>query len=39
MGIAPVVAIPRLLEMTGLAKDDVNLWEVRGTLHRSPVFG
>lgn len=29
MGIAPVVAIPKVLEMTGLAKEDVDVWEVR----------
>lgn len=28
MGIAPVVAIPRLLENTGLKKEDVDLWEI-----------
>jgi len=28
MGIAPVVAIPKLLENTGLKKEDVDLWEI-----------
>lgn len=28
MGIAPVVAIPKLLESTGLKKEDVDLWEI-----------
>ncbi len=28
MGIGPVVAIPRLLERTGLKIDDIDLWEV-----------
>lgn len=28
MGIAPVVAIPKLLESTGLNKEDVDLWEI-----------
>lgn len=29
MGIAPVAAIPKVLSMTGLSKDDVDVWEVR----------
>ena len=28
MGIAPVVAIPKLLESTGLKEEDVDLWEI-----------
>jgi len=28
MGVGPAVAIPRLLEATGLSKQDVNVWEV-----------
>ena len=28
MGIGPVVAIPKLLENTGLRKEDVDLWEI-----------
>ena len=28
MGIGPVVAIPKLLESTGLRKEDVDLWEI-----------
>lgn len=28
MGIAPVIAIPKLLESTGLMKEDVDLWEI-----------
>ena len=28
MGIAPVVAIPKLLKSTGLKKEDVDLWEI-----------
>lgn len=28
MGIAPVVAIPKLLESAGLKKEDVDLWEI-----------
>jgi len=28
MGIAPVVAIPKLLESTRLKKEDVELWEI-----------
>lgn len=28
MGIAPVVAIPKLLESVGLKKEDVDLWEI-----------
>ena len=28
MGVGPVVAIPRLLEHTGLKKEDVDLWEI-----------
>jgi acetyl-CoA C-acetyltransferase len=28
MGIGPVYAIPRLLERTGLAIDDIGLWEL-----------
>ncbi|EJD55494.1 putative 3-ketoacyl-CoA thiolase B, partial [Auricularia subglabra TFB-10046 SS5] len=28
MGIAPVAAIPKLLKMTGLAKEDINVWEI-----------
>ena len=29
MGIAPVAAIPKVLAMTGLFKEDVDVWEVR----------
>ena len=28
MGIAPVVAVPKLLESAGLKKEDVDLWEI-----------
>jgi acetyl-CoA acyltransferase 1 len=28
MGIAPVVAIPKLLKSTGLKKEDVDVWEI-----------
>lgn len=28
MGIGPAVAIPRLLEMTGVRKEEVNVWEL-----------
>jgi acetyl-CoA C-acetyltransferase len=28
MGIGPVVAVPRLLERTGLSMDDIGLWEL-----------
>lgn len=28
MGIAPVAAIPKVLEQTGLAKEDVDVYEV-----------
>ena len=28
MGIAPVMAIPKLLEGTGLKKEDVDVWEI-----------
>lgn len=28
MGIAPIIAIPKLLEQWGLAKEDVDLYEV-----------
>ena len=28
MGVAPVVAIPKLLEGTGLKGEDVDLWEI-----------
>ncbi|KAI0801291.1 thiolase [Fomes fomentarius] len=28
MGIAPVAAIPKVLSMTGLSKDDVDVWEI-----------
>ena len=28
MGIGPVLAVPRLLERTGLAMDDIGLWEL-----------
>ena len=31
MGIAPTVAIPKVLEKVGLTKEDVDLFEVRGT--------
>lgn len=29
MGISPVAAIPRVLEETGLTKEDVDVFEVR----------
>ncbi len=29
MGISPVAAIPKVLAMTGLAKEDIDVWEVR----------
>ncbi|TFK89775.1 thiolase [Polyporus arcularius HHB13444] len=28
MGISPVVAIPKVLAMTGLAKEDIDVWEI-----------
>jgi len=28
MGIAPIVAIPKILAQTGLTKEDVDLWEI-----------
>ncbi|RPD62965.1 thiolase [Lentinus tigrinus ALCF2SS1-6] len=28
MGISPVAAIPKVLEMTGLSKEDVDVWEI-----------
>jgi len=28
MGIAPIVAVPRLLEQYGLKKEDINVWEI-----------
>ncbi|KAF8516164.1 acetyl-coenzyme A acyltransferase 1, isoform CRA_b [Hysterangium stoloniferum] len=28
MGIAPIVAIPKLLQQYGLKKEDVNVWEI-----------
>ena len=32
MGIAPVAAIPKVLSLTGLAKEDIDVWEVCQTL-------
>ncbi len=29
MGISPVAAIPKVLAMMGLAKEDIDVWEVR----------
>jgi len=28
MGIGPAIAIPKLLEATGITKDDINVWEI-----------
>lgn len=32
MGIGPIVAIPKLLQKAGLSKDDIDVFEVGGTL-------
>ena len=32
MGIAPIVAIPKVLAMTGLSKEDIDIYEVSNRL-------
>lgn len=38
MGIGPVYAIPRLLERTGLAMDDIDLWELNEAFASQVVY-
>ena len=38
MGIGPVFAIPRLLENSGLNKDDIDLWELNEAFASQCVY-
>ena len=37
MGIGPTFAIPQVLQKAGITKDDVDLWEVRGSCLGSTI--
>ncbi|KAI0083152.1 thiolase [Irpex rosettiformis] len=38
MGVGPAYAIPKLLEKTGLSKDDVDFWEINEAFASQAVF-
>ena len=38
MGIGPALAIPRLLESTGVPKEDVGVWEINGAFASQAVY-
>ncbi len=38
MGIGPTVAVPKLLAKTGLAKDDIDLWELNEAFASQSVY-
>lgn len=38
MGVGPVIAIPKLLDSTGLTKDDVHRWEINEAFASQAIY-